>query len=213
MTDKIHLYNVDCMEFMRDKPDKFYQMGIVDPPFGLNDLTKNKNGRHRNNPTTYKNKEIPSKEYFEQLERICERTIIFGCQYYLNYMNPEGSFIIWDKLREPDLCNASACDVAWYSKRERIRIFRGIWNGAVKIDNEQTIHPHQKSLALYKWLLKHYANSGDKILDTHAGSFSIGVACHDYGFSLDACELDKDYYEAACKRFKNHIAQTKLFPV
>ena len=199
------------MDFMKDVPDKFFDLAIVDPPYGLNDLLKNKFARHRNKKTTYTNKDTPNAKYFNEVERISKRSIIWGCQYYLNFMNPKGSFIVWDKLKDPETCNLSSCDIAWYSERTQVRSFRGIWNGACKINNEKTIHPHQKPVALYKWLLKKYAKEGDKILDTHLGSGSIAIACHDYKFDLIGMEIDKDYYDAAVKRYQNHIAQTSLF--
>lgn len=207
----IRTFNIDCMEFMAGVPDKHYDLAIVDPPYGSSIMSKNKFQRHRTTDTSYRNKSIPSPEYFTELYRVSKRWIIWGCQYMIPFMNKEGSFIIWDKKADPDKHNMSSCDVAWYSKRERIRTFDGHWCGAVKCETEPTIHIHQKPVALYKWLLSKYSNPCDKILDTHGGSMSIAIACHDMGFDLDICELDPDHYAAACKRLADHQKQLTLY--
>jgi site-specific DNA-methyltransferase (adenine-specific) len=206
----VELLHIDCMEYMKGLPDKAFDLAIVDPPYGLSDRTKNKYRRHKTS-FSYDNKEIPGENYFTELSRISERQIIWGCQYMMPFLNPDGSFIIWDKKADPDLHNMSAVDVAWYSKRERIRKFTGHWCGAVKFETEPTIHIHQKPVGLYKWLLKHYALPGEKILDTHLGSGSSAIAAHSMGFYFVGCEIDKDYYESACKRFKEQTMQQKLF--
>jgi site-specific DNA-methyltransferase (adenine-specific) len=209
MEDRTKVFNCDCLPAMKEFPDKHFDLAIVDPPFGIG-VNKNKFMTHRNHGT-YKNDATPPLKYFKLLQRISKLTIICGCQYYIHRLNPEGSFIIWDKKADPDLHNMSSCDVAWYSKRERIRTFNGHWCGAIKIDNEKTIHVHQKPVALYKWLLKNYAKEGDKILDTHLGSQSSRIAAYDLGFDFTGYEMDKDYFEAGNKRFAQHKAQLKLF--
>lgn len=200
----------DCMIGMARYPDKYFDLGILDPPFGLSDRTKNKFRRHKETGT-YDNKTIPGPEYFKEVERVCKASIIWGCQYMLPFLNPEGSFIVWDKKADPDLHNMSSCDIAWYSKRQRIRTFDGHWCGAVKFDPEPTIHIHQKPVPLYKWLLYHYAEKGFKLLDTHLGSGSSRIAAHNMGFDFTGFEIDKDYFEAQEKRFYNHIAQLTMF--
>lgn len=202
--------NMDCLIGMKDYPDKYFDLAIVDPPFGLSDRTKNKFRRHKNTGT-YDNKSIPGPEYFTELDRVSKHSIIWGCQYMLPFLNPNGSFIVWNKKADPDLHNMSSCDIAWYSRRERIRIFEGHWCGAVKFEPEPTIHIHQKPIGLYKWLLYHYAETGFKILDTHLGSGSHRIAAYDMGFDFTGFELDKDYFDAQEKRFKNHIAQLTIF--
>lgn len=203
--------NEDNMVMMARYPDKHFDLAIVDPPYGNNIMAKNKFQRHKTTDTSYRNKKIPDKEYFNEVKRVSKSSIIWGCQYMMQFMDPKGSFIIWDKGADPDLHNMSACDVAWYNKRKQIRKFKGAWCGAVKCEREPTIHIHQKPVKLYKWLLEHYANPGDKILDTHLGSGSIAIACNDYGYDLTACELDKTYFDKAIFRINNHIAQQKLF--
>lgn len=202
--------NIDCMLGMKRYPEKFFELAIVDPPYGGSIMAKNKFQRHKTTDTTYRNKSIPSAEYFTELERVSKVSIIWGCQYMMPFLNPKGSFIIWDKKADPDLHNMSACDVAWLSKRERIRKFTGHWCGAVKCEPEDTIHIHQKPVSLYKWLLKHFAKPGDKILDTHLGSGSSRIAAYDLGFEFYGFELDRDYYEAQEKRFRQFKSQTKL---
>jgi site-specific DNA-methyltransferase (adenine-specific) len=210
MISEVH--NIDCMEFMATLPDKFFDLAIVDPPYGLNDMTKNSNGRHRNNITSYRNKSIPDAAYFQMLYRVSNRTIIWGCQYMMEFMVPVGSFIVWDKVyADPDLHNMSSCDIAWYSKLDRIRTFRYAWCGAIKQGNEQTIHPHQKPIPLYTWLLKNYAKPGDKIFDSHMGSQSSRIAAYDMGFDYWGCEVDKDYFDSGCKRFEQFKSQMKIF--
>lgn len=203
----INLHNIDCMDFMRGLPDKAYDLAICDPPYGSNIMCKNKFQRHRTRDTSYRNESIPPPEYYVELYRVSQRQIIWGCQYQLEFMQPGGSFIVWDKKADPDLHNMSSCDIAWYSKRERIKTFDGHWCGAVKFENEPTIHIHQKPVALYKWLLQNYAKKGDKIIDTHGGSMSIAIACYDRGFDLDLCELDPDYFAAGKQRLDDHIAK------
>lgn len=207
---KLDIRNCDCMDLMREFPDKHFDLAIVDPPYGSSIMAKNKFQRHKTNATTYRNKTIPSPEYFVELERVAKRSIIWGAQYMMEFLNPKGSFIIWDKKADPDLHQMSACDVAWYSERKQIRKFVGHWCGAVKCEQEPTIHIHQKPVKLYKWLLEKYGTGGGKILDTHLGSGSIAIACHYLGYDLVASEIDKDYYDAAMKRIKEQTAQIRL---
>ena len=203
-------YNMDCMEGMKQFPDKFFELAIVDPPYGSSIMAKNKFQRHKTNATTYRNKSIPAAEYYYELKRVSQRSIIWGCQYQMKYLNPKGSFIIWDKKADPDLHNMSACDVAWYSERKQIKKFTGHWCGAVKCETEPTIHIHQKPISLYRWLLSNYAKQGDKILDTHMGSQSSRIAAHQMGFDYWGYEIDKDYFEAGCKRFDLVTSQLRM---
>lgn len=195
---------------MKRLPDDFFDLAICDPPYGSSIMAKNKFQRHKSTDTTYRNKEIPTAEYYEQLYRVSKHQIIWGCQYQMQFMKPKGSFIIWDKKADPDKHNMSACDVAWHSKRERIRKFTGHWCGAVKFEMEPTIHIHQKPVGLYKWLLKHYASKGMKIFDTHLGSGSSRIAAYQMGFDFWACEIDKTYFDRQEIRFRNKISQLEL---
>lgn len=211
----INLHNTDCMEFMRNIPDKYYDLAIVDPPYGIGaakmGLGKG-GGVAKNNNYTKKDwdNSAPTLEYFTQLKRISINQIIWGANHFLGWAG--SGWIVWDKVNgETDFAD---CELAYTSFNSAVRKFTFKWSGMLQQDmkNKETrIHPTQKPVALYKWLLDKYAKQGDKILDTHGGSMSIAIACHDYGFDLDLCELDKDYFEAGKKRLENHMLQTKLF--
>jgi site-specific DNA-methyltransferase (adenine-specific) len=213
ITDKINLHHTDCMDFMRDVPDNYYELAIVDPPYGI-DLA-NMNMGLGNTPKASKAKNrkwkpkdwdnsIPSDDYFKELKRISKNQIIWGGNYFnLGICN---KFIIWDK-QIPEGLSFSDCEYAWTSFNGANKIF----TYSAYLNKSEKFHPTQKPPQLYKWLLDKYAKQGDKILDTHGGSMSIAIACHDYGFDLDLCELDKEYFDKGVQRVKNHVAQTKLF--
>jgi len=149
--------------------------------------------------------EIPSSEYWNELFRVSKNQIVWGGNYMIEHLYPTPCFIVWDK-KQPEQFSMAMCEFAWTSFTSPAKIYTKRVVGA---DNVR-VHPTQKPVDLYKWLLHNYANEGDKILDTHLGSGSIAIACHDMGFDLTACELDKDYYEAAMKRLKLHQAQLTL---
>ena len=211
----INLHNTDCMQFMLNIPDKYYDLAIIDPPYGIGaakmGLGKG-GGVAKNNNYTKKDwdNSAPTLEYFTQLKRISINQIIWGANHFLGWSG--SGWIVWDKVNgETDFAD---CELAYTSFKKPVRKFTFKWSGMMQQDmkNKETrIHPTQKPVALYKWLLDKYAKQGDKILDTHGGSMSIAIACHDYGFDLDLCELDKDYFEAGKKRLENHMLQTKLF--
>lgn len=197
----IELHNTDCMEYMRTLPDKAFELAIVDPPYGIDKQLRG----GINFGKEYKKKgwdEAPSPEYFRELFRVSNNQIIWGGNYF-NLGRTRG-FIIWDKRN--DGRDFSECEFAWTSFDRVARMHRQRFIGEKESD-----HPTEKPEKLYRYLLKNYATPGDRILDTHLGSGSIAIACHDMGFDLVGCELDKDYYEAACKRLKNHQMQQKLF--
>ena len=194
------------MELMARYPDNYFDLAIVDPPYGINVSTRVFNdGKNWDN-------EIPTKEYFNELFRVSKNQIIWGGNYFLDYLKATPNYIIWDK-KMTDKHLMSMSEFAWTSFKSKNLIFRqppvgdrGFYN----IDGTR-IHPTQKSIDLYKFCLTNYAKQGDKILDTHLGSGSIAIACHDYGFDLTACELDKEYFDKAMQRINNHTAQQKLF--
>lgn len=213
----IELLNIDCMEYMSTVPDKFFELAIVDPPYGINmssDFTdlKRWSGKDYNEELTKKDwdKITPSKEYWQQLFRVSKNQIVWGGNYFIEHLYNSACVISWWK--SPDGSFTADCEIAWTSFKTKCRIVK-MFN-TISGDNryyEKRIHPTQKPYQLYEWLLKEYGKEGDKILDTHLGSGSIAIACHKYKFELTACEIDKDYYEAATKRVLNHIAQTSLF--
>ena len=197
--------NEDNMALMSRYEDNHFDLAIVDPPYGIDVKTRVFNdGKKWDN-------EIPKKEYFDELFRVSKNQIIWGANYFLDYLKATSCYIIWDK-KITDNQIRSMSEFAWTSFNTKNLIFRqppvgdrGFYN----IDGTR-IHPTQKSIKLYKWLLKNYAKEGDKILDTHLGSGSIAIACHDLGFDLTACELDTDYYNAAMKRINEHKKQLTL---
>jgi len=202
-TPKIQAFNIDCMEFMKDKPDNYYDLAIVDPPYGIGDKFKSGVNSKMNF------KEIPQKgwdlaptnEYFAELLRASRNQIIWGGNYF--DLPPTRCFVVWDKLISVDF-SLAMCEYAWTSFDKIAKIY--------KLSNHgDRIHPTQKPVKLYRWLLSNYAKPNDKILDTHGGSFSSAIACHMEGFDLDICELDEDYFNDAVKRFKLNTIQEKLF--
>ena len=220
VTDKITLYNCDCMEFMKGISDNYYDLAIVDPPYGIGapkmsaTPCQRKNGCNRLNQSSGKLKNrvlntsncgwddaIPTQEYFNELFRVSKNQIIWGGNYFP--LPPSRCIICWDKIQPWE--NFSQVELAWTSFDSPAQLYR--------FDNRTggKIHPTQKPVKLYEWLLKHYAKSTDKILDTHFGSCSIGIACHNFGCSLDACELDEEYFDNAFKRVRTHVRQLDLF--
>ena len=210
ITEKLNLYHTDCMDFMRDVPDNYYELAIVDPPYGIDWIEQVKNPNRGKNWKQYENKDwdksIPSAEYFEELKRVSKNQIIWGGNYMTEFLKPSPCWLIWDKMQE---FSGAVFEMAWTSFTSPAKAFR--MSRVEAYTNQIKIHPTQKPVALYKWLLDKYAKPNDKILDTHGGSMSIAIACHDYGFDLDLCELDKEYFDKGVQRVKNHVAQQKLF--
>jgi len=213
--------NEDNMALMARYPDNYFDLAIVDPPYGIDVDNREDHGKKRSKKSASKSKdykkkgwdsEVPKEEYFKELFRISKNQIIWGVNYYpYDFLN--GGRIFWDKGTAEGFTSGDG-ELAYCSKTNTIRKVLIIWNGMIQHDmkNKETrIHPTQKPVALYKWLLDKYAKQGDKILDTHLGSGSIAIACHDYGFDLTACELDKEYFDKAMQRINNHVAQQKLF--
>ena len=204
ITDKITITNEDNMELMKRYPDNYFDLAIVDPPYGIGDKFKGgKSGKMQFNEVVDKGWDcVPSPEYFIELRRVSKNQIIWGGNYF--DLPPTRCFIVWDKCISDDFTLAMA-ELAWTSFDKLAKIFK------YSVPKDGKIHPTQKPSKLYKWILDKYAKQGDKILDTHLGSMSIAIACADYGFELVGCELDRDYYNAGIKRIQNHVAQQKLF--
>ena len=215
----IELHNMDCMEGMGAYPDNYFDLAIVDPPYGLGCMTHGLGTKVKHKRTTWNNAP-PNKEYFIELRRISNHQIIWGCNYFFPNI-PEVGRIIHDKqMTAKNGCpiKLSECDIASQTFHKRIDKFTYQWsgnvqNGKINWDNtgpDARIHPTQKPIALYKWLLKNYAKEGNKILDTHLGSGSIAAACWDMGFDLIGFDTDKEYFEAASKRLENHKKQLQI---
>ena len=220
ITDKINLHHTDCMDFMRDVPDNYYELAIVDPPYGIGEdggkgvrtspLRPNSYLREPKYKAKGWDNKIPDKEYFIELLRVSKNAIIFGANHFIeNIPNANTScWIVWDKKNgDTDFAD---CELAWSNMKSAVRKYE-IHKFHETRGGKDCIHPTQKPVALYKWILDKYAKPNDKILDTHGGSMSIAIACHDYGFDLDLCELDKEYFDKGVQRVKNHVAQQKLF--
>lgn len=218
----ITLLNEDNMQVMARYPDKYFDLAIVDPPYGINhsEIAGKQSGTQYGNAAAAKrvyatkdwDKSIPDENYYNELFRVSKHQIIWGGNYMTHYLPPSMGWIFWDKDNGEN--NFSDGELAFSSFEKGLRKVKITWNGMIQYDmknKEDRIHPTQKPVKLYRWLLDKYAKQGDKILDTHLGSGSIAIACHDMGFDLVATEIDKDYYEAACKRFNEQTKQQKLF--
>jgi site-specific DNA-methyltransferase (adenine-specific) len=208
--------NEDNMELMARYEDNHFDLAIVDPPYGIemdNQFVRVKPNRPnsylRAGESQYKNatwdNDIPSPDYFKELFRVSKNQVIWGANYMCEFIPNGFGWIFWDKQMGDN--NFSAGEFAFQSIQKRSACFS---YPSMRVSGTR-IHPTQKPVSLYEWLLMNYAKEGDKILDTHLGSGSIAIACHNLGFDLTACELDKDYYEAALKRIEQHKAQTRLF--
>jgi len=209
------------MEYMKSLPDNAFDLAIVDPPYGI-DAAESFGGEQRKSgngvamKTAFEKKnwdsEIPKKEYFDELKRVSTNQIVWGANYMTTYLPPSMGWIVWDK--DNGTTKFSDCELAYSSFDRALRKFKYMWNGMLQENmknKEIRIHPTQKPVQLYEWLLTNYAKQGDKILDTHLGSGSHAIACNNLGFELVACELDKDYYEASIKRIKAEASQERLF--
>lgn len=211
--------NLDCMEGMKRYKDKHFDLAIVDPPYGIGvdgiNPIPNKSGdmNHNFDHSKMWDEYIPDESYFRELQRVSQEQIIWGGNYFLDYLGFCKAPIIWDKLNGDNMYADG--EMAWTSKGlpRNLRIFRHQWCGAFKASERGAvkIHPTQKPIVLYKWLLHNYAKKGDLILDTHVGSASSLIACYDMGFDAVGFELDKDYYEASKKRLEEFMAQGRLF--
>lgn len=211
----ITLYNADCMDVMREMPDNAFDLAIVDPPYGkkpMRDGSPSETVKRTFGRGSDAWDIKPEQDYFDEILRVSKNQIIWGGNYFYENLKSTNCFIVWDKNKT--ISAYADCEFAWTSFNLPARIFKYTWNGMIQEDmknKEIRIHPTQKPVALYKWLLGNYAQSGDKILDTHLGSGSICIACDDLGFEMTGIELDPDYYQAARKRLINHQAQQKLF--
>ena len=232
----IELLHIDCMEYMRGLPDKAFDLAIVDPPYGIGEhggkdrgnSVRQPNGtvlrvRHAGHANKGWDIEPPSYEYFRELQRVSRNQILWGANHYSDRLpHASSAWVIWDKVNGSN--DFADCEMAWTSFGSAARLFPFMWNGMCqgspedgrkqqgnKALNEKRIHPTQKPVALYRWLLKNYAKPGQRILDTHLGSGSIAIACDMEGFNLVGCEIDADYIAGARKRLADHQAQPRLF--
>lgn len=196
------LYCGDCMEYMRGLGDKAFDLAIVDPPYGIG-ISSNP-VRQQHDKKQWDNA-IPKADYFSQLMRVSKNQIIWGGNYFLDYLGASQGFVIWDKVQPQDF-SLAMCEFAWSSIQSPAKM----WKRSVLAERNK-IHPTQKPVDLYEWLLTNYAKSGQTILDTHLGSGSSAIAANNLGFELVGCELDADYFASACQRIENAQRQVSLF--
>ena len=196
MTIESKVFNIDCVEFMKQYPDNHWELAICDPPYGIN--ISNNPIRQQHQKKNWDNA-VPSKEYFDELFKVSKNQIIWGGNYF--NLPPSQGFIIWDKV-QPENFSLAMCEYAWSSIQSPAKI----WKKSVLCEQDK-IHPTQKPVKLYEWILFKYAKEGDKILDTHLGSGSSRIACHNLRFDFTGCELDKDYFDQAEFRYQEHIRQ------
>ena len=229
-------YNIDCLEYMKSIPDNFFDLAVVDPPYGIGESSKNRNGIHKlidkktgrrylikiNNEIKSWDNEAPKEDYFIELKRVSKNQIIFGANHFIESIKKanSSSWIVWDK------CNSGSdfadCELAWTSFKKAVRQFRFMWNGMLQgkqsfknghisegdqSKHEKRIHKTQKPVILYKWILQNYAKPGQKIFDSHLGSQSSRIAAWDMGFDFYGCELDEDYFKQGNERFEDHKAK------
>jgi len=207
----IDLKNMDCLEAMKQMDDNEFDLAIVDPPYGIGaGGVKFKNGTSKSKKEYYKQKDwdssIPSKQYFEELQRVSKNQIIWGGNYFADFLGAFRCFIFWDKTIHGN--SYSDGELAWASFDKVARYYR---KNIAQVTSEGRIHPTQKPVTLYEWILDNYAKEGDKILDTHLGSGSIALACHNRGFDLTGFEIDKEYFDNAVERLRVHQSQLTMF--
>lgn len=208
-------YNIDCMEYMAGCQDNQFDLAVVDPNYGIGEdggqRRRYRKSDNHNHIVVHKKKDWdkkpPHPEYFMELFRVSKNQIICGANYFTDKLPPSMGWIFWDKNIGGDFSDGELIFTSFNRALRKIKIsqFNGLRGG------HDRIHPTQKPVALYKWILQNYAKPGWSILDTHEGSASNKIACHDMGFDYTGCELDQDYYKAAKERFKNHVAQKDLF--
>jgi len=212
--------NKDCMEAMKEFPDKFFDLAIVDPPYGgvtqggymSNPHTCDKIAKAKDYHLSLWSMDKPPKEYFDELKRVSKNQIIWGGNYFQTLIGIDSQcWIVWDKENGEN--NFADCELAWTSFNLASRLYKFRWAGMLQGDmkhKEERIHPTQKPVALYEWLLSKYAKQGDKILDTHVGSASSLIACYNMGFDVWGYEIDSTYYDLAQARIKEEQAQIRM---
>jgi site-specific DNA-methyltransferase (adenine-specific) len=212
------VYNEDCLVGMSRYPDKYFDLAIIDPPYGIGASDYKRGGTQRGNSAAICNvyarkdwdERKPTMAFFLELVRVSKNQIIWGANHFISaFPHDSSGWIVWDKMTAPGSGYAD-CELAWTSFKKAVRQTRIQWSGMLQYNiknKEERLHPTQKPIALYNWLLKNYAKPGDKILDTHLGSGSSRIAAYKMGFDFFGWEIDKDYFEAQEKRFKEAIAQ------
>jgi site-specific DNA-methyltransferase (adenine-specific) len=206
----LDLRRADCMDMMAEFPDGYFDLAIVDPPYGINWLDHVQNPNKGKNWKAYEykawDKSTPSPQYFDEVRRVSKHQVIWGGNYMVENLKSSPCWVIWDKMQE---FSGAVFEMAWTSFNSPAKAFR--MSRVEAYANQDKIHPTQKPVALYRWLLSNYAQPGQRILDTHLGSGSHAIACYYAGMHLTACEIDEDYFKAASERIERETAQTVLF--
>jgi len=203
----INLFNTDSLTAMSSMSDNQYDIAIVDPPFGIGNFVQvDDGGNYRGEKVTW-NDSIPSERYFAELTRVSKHQIIFGANYFNCFSGKSGA-IVW--VKNQPMPNFSKAVIASCTFHKKIEIYTQTWTNFVA-DGRSTNHPCEMPVDLYEWILHNYAKEGDTILDTHLGSGSIAIACHNMGYSLDGYEINAEYFDAAKARLKEHQRQLQLF--
>jgi len=215
---KSEVFLLDCVEGMKAYPDNHFDLAIVDPPYGIGESGKTNKTRGKLAVSKdYGNKDwdlsAPEKIYFNELKRVSKNQIVWGANHFISRLPIDSScWIVWDKDNgETDFAD---CELAWTSFKTAVRVFKFRWQGMLQQnmkDKENRIHPTQKPVALYEWILKNYAKQGDTILDTHLGSGSSRIACYNRGFDFTGFEIDPDYFRDGNRRFEDYKKQLRLF--
>ena len=214
-TDRLDLRLMDCMELMQAYPDKYFELAIVDPPYGIKahkeqGLGDTKTGRNMRKESKWKggswDDSPPDINYFAELFRVSKNQVIFGGNYFA--LPRSRCWLIWDKVQR---CDNADAELAWTSFKTSVRIFDYPAQNLMGFMNPLRFHPTEKPVALYRWILANYAKAGDKILDTHLGSMSHAIAAHYAGLHLTGSELDPDYFAAGIERVKRETAQMDMF--
>ena len=215
----VELLNIDCMEYMAGQPDNAFDLAIVDPPYGINVQKQDRMAEGRATkkwpkpkPTAYKqfdDSRPPTSEYFVELFRVSRNQIIWGANHFAGRLPPSTGWVVWDKKVSINE-HLSMCELAYSSFDKRCLKFEFLWAGFKKAEQEKRIHPTQKPVRLYEWLLKHYSKPGQRILDTHLGSGSSAIAAHYFGCDFVGCEIDSDYFAAAQARFADETRQIDM---
>ena len=208
------IYNEDCLNAMKEMQDNQFDLAIVDPPYGIKrdgqqeSFTKNRKHKRKHHKQKQWDSAKPNQKYFNELKRVSKNQIIWGANYFVKFLS-EGTmgWVFWYKGQEG--LSMSDGEIAFTSFQKATRLVN--INRGFIAKNGGSIHPTQKPVKLYEWLLMNYAKEGDKILDTHLGSGSIAIACHNLGFDLTGYELDKEYFDSAVKRINNHQSQIRIF--
>ena len=213
------IMNIDCMEYMKTLPDKFFDLAIVDPPYGIGmdgeiiAMSNNSSNKWKKaKGTGYIKKkwdsQKPDKEYFDTLMICSKNQIVWGGNYF--DLPQSSGWIFWDKGTAEEM-TLSPGELAWTSFNKSVNKISILWAGFRKVEICKRIHPTQKPVKLYEWILTNYAKPGQTIFDSHMGSGSSAIACNNLGFEYIGCELDEDYYSAACERIEHHASQERLF--